>query len=106
MFKKGKKVTQKSKHEFGPVSRKEVAEAGGSLEEVYRRRAAAGDEGAKATIVRIEMKKHVNDVDEDDAKSANKEYAKPKKKKKDEWTENTKRGIKNRRDALRELMQD
>lgn len=68
MFKKGKKVTQKSKHEFGPVSRKEVAEAGGSLEEVYRRRAAAGDEGAKATIVRIEMKKHVNDVDEDDKK--------------------------------------
>jgi len=101
MFKKGKKVTQKSKHEFGPVSRKEVAEAGGSLEEVYRRRAAAGDEGAKATIVRIEMKKHVNDVDEDDKKDQKTYYQAGKKSK-----GAVEKNVQTKKDVMKELYGD
>ena len=61
-------MARKSRHEMGPISRSEVREAGGSLEKVYRRRAAAGDEGAKATVKRIDIKTHVDDVDKDDKK--------------------------------------
>lgn len=41
------------KHESGPITRKEVKEAGGSLEKVYRGRAEAGDVGAQETIKRV-----------------------------------------------------
>ena len=44
---------KKSKHELGPVSKKEVDKAGGSLKEVYRKRAAAGDKGAVETMERV-----------------------------------------------------
>ena len=44
---------KKSKHELGPVSKKEVKRAGGSLKEVYRKRAEAGDKGAIETTKRV-----------------------------------------------------
>ena len=53
MAKDNKTDTKESKHESGPISRKEVEKAGGSLKEVYRRRAEAGDVGAIETMKRV-----------------------------------------------------
>jgi hypothetical protein len=47
------KKKKESKHQLGPVSRKEVDKAGGSLKEVYRQRAEAGDVGAIETMKRV-----------------------------------------------------
>jgi len=42
-----------TKHESGPVTRKDVEKAGGSLAKVYRERAEAGDVGAQETTKRV-----------------------------------------------------
>ena len=47
------KKKKESKHQLGPVSRKEVEKAGGSLQETYRKRAEAGDVGAVETMKRV-----------------------------------------------------
>jgi len=44
---------KKSRHELGPVTKEEVKKAGGSLKEVYRKRAEAGDKGAVETMKRV-----------------------------------------------------
>ena len=53
MAKDNKKDTKESKHESGPITRKDVEKAGGSLKEVYRQRAEAGDVGAIETMKRV-----------------------------------------------------
>ena len=42
-----------TKHESGPITKKDVEKAGGSLEKVYRQRAEAGDVGAQETVERV-----------------------------------------------------
>lgn len=42
-----------TKHESGPITKKDVEKAGGSLEKVYQERAEAGDVGAQETVKRV-----------------------------------------------------